>query len=864
MIPVRLKMRNFMCYRDNVPALDFTGIHLACLSGENGSGKSAIIDAMTWALWGETRRRSKTSSIDDLIHATQAEMEVEFEFAIGEQLYRIIRKHSRPKKRSGAGQSSLNFQISTGNDFRPIDGDTMTRTQQMIIEKLHMDYNTFVNSAYLRQGHADEFTTQAPDKRKEVLGNILGLARYDELEDRAKSLAKGYEADITLMENSIKEILGELSRKPEYEVELEQAQAALAGIDAIVKEKEARLNELRRQKEALEGKKAQLAELEIRLNNAARDLQRWDEQAAQHLARIQKYADVIGRREAIETGYARFIEVKTAAEKLEQKFRQSVNLERQKTQLETRIEKARNELTTEHTVAQREISRLETRAKTLPALKDQLGQAQVRRRKLGDTETTLRQKEQTVQDAQRQVSYLENERVRLEKESGEVAEKLDLIASHIASHTEARCPLCNSELTREGLELIAAKYGKEKQAKADSLQTNGGNLAHKRAEYEALMREKVELESTLNQEKARLQSQEELVKSKIKEIEDDSLKLAELKSALNDIEQRLARREFAVAEQQALGAIETELAGLGYDPAQHEVARQQLKQLESCERDKNSLDEALRLIDQEKQAAAQAGEAARSLRDSLALDNRKKESLTAELTLLPQALRELVAVEGEYKDLTIKRSQAQEALGNAKAKLQRLAELEVKKKEKEGQIALASREESTYRELSKAFGKTGIQALLIETALPEIEIEANRLLARMTDNRMHVKFETQKETKKGTVQETLDIAIADELGTRHYEMFSGGEAFRINFAVRIALSRLLARRAGAPLPTLIIDEGFGTQDNTGIEKLKEAITSIQDDFNKILVITHLEELKDAFPTRIDVTKTAEGSMITVN
>jgi exonuclease SbcC len=134
----------------------------------------------------------------------------------------------------------------------------------------------------------------------------------------------------------------------------------------------------------------------------------------------------------------------------------------------------------------------------------------------------------------------------------------------------------------------------------------------------------------------------------------------------------------------------------------------------------------------------------------------------------------------------------------------------------------------------------------------------------MTDNRMHVKFETQRETKKGTVQETLDIAIADELGTRNYEMFSGGEAFRINFAVRIALSRLLARRKGAPLPTLIIDEGFGTQDNTGIEKLKEAITSIQDDFNKILVITHLEELKDAFPTRIDVTKTAEGSMITLN
>ena len=112
--------------------------------------------------------------------------------------------------------------------------------------------------------------------------------------------------------------------------------------------------------------------------------------------------------------------------------------------------------------------------------------------------------------------------------------------------------------------------------------------------------------------------------------------------------------------------------------------------------------------------------------------------------------------------------------------------------------------------------------------------------------------------------ETLDINISDELGTRNYEMFSGGEAFRINFAIRIALSKLLARRAGAPLPTLVIDEGFGTQDSAGLEKLKEAIISIHDDFDKILVITHVDELKDAFPTRIDVIKTAQGSTISMS
>jgi exonuclease SbcC len=860
MIPVRLKLRNFMCYRDNVPPLDFTGIHLACISGDNGNGKSAIIDAMTWALWGKARAKS----VDDLIHTTQSEMEVEFDFTIGGQLYRIIRKRSRPKKRTGAGQSSLELQISTPNAFRPITGNTIDQTQQKIIETLHMDYDTFINSAYLRQGHADEFTRQDPAKRKEVLGNILGLSRYDELEDRAKELTKKHETDSAQLENTIGEITGELAQKPTYEGEMDQAQGTLSRIETIVQEKETALNSLRQKKETLENKKIQLEELEARINTGTRDLQRREQQAGQHLCRIKEYEEIIGRRVDIETGYARYAEVKKTNDELDRRFRQTVALDRQKSQLETKIEKAKNELTTEHTVIRRDIGNLEVKAKKLPELKYQLNQAQAQMRQLAESEATLHLKEQSVQEAQRQVSQLEAEKTRLEREIGEVAEKLDLISSHIASHTEAKCPLCESELTREGLMLIESKYTKEKQEKANLLKANQENLAQKRAEFEALQKERKQVEAGLNLEKTRVQSQAGIISKEISELEDEVKKLADLRETLDGIEQHLAKRDFAVAEQTALAALETELANLGYDAGKHEQARQQLSQLESYERDKNKLDEAVRLINQEKEALSKVQEEVEGKHQSLKLDSQKKESLTAELTNLPQTRQELAAVEVEYRNLVSQRSQSQEAVGSVRAKLQRLAELEIKKKEKEGQLSQVSREGSVYRELAKAFGKTGIQALIIDTALPEIEAEANKLLSRMTDNRMHVKFETQKPTKKGTVQETLDIAIADELGTRNYEMYSGGEAFRINFAIRIALSRLLARRAGAPLPTLIIDEGFGTQDSSGMEKLKEAINSIQRDFEQILVITHMDELKDAFPTRIDVTKTAEGSMITVN
>jgi len=856
MIPVKLSLRNFMCYRDNVPTLHFDSVHLACLSGDNGNGKSAIIDAMTWALWGKAR----TNSDDDLIHSRQTDMEVELDFTVGQQLYRIIRKRSRPKKRGSAGQSALELQISTGNGFRAITGNSIAQTQQKIIDTLHMDYDTFINSAYLRQGHADEFTRQAPAKRKEVLGNILGLSLYDELEEQAKELAKQQEAEKTQLENTLRDISDELAQKPGYEAELAQAQSELSRIDTISREKETGLNELRQQKETLENRKTQLEELTARISNTVIDLERWDEQSQQHRSRIAEYEEVIGRQAAIEEGNTQFMQAKKINEELEQKFRQSVNLERQRTQLDARIQEAGQSLNTEHALVQREINNLEIRTQKLPELKNQLNQVQTQIRRMAEPEATLRQKEQAIRETLAQVNYLESEKIRLEREISELEEKLDLIASQ----SEAKCPLCETELTREGLERIAANYTADRQNKSDSLKSNQTELAQKRTELESRQNEKTQLEAGLNQEKTRAQSQAGILMKEIAETEEADKQMVGLKESLDDIEQRLAKKDFAVNEQEALGAIETELVSLGYDAAKHEQARQQLSQLEPYERDKRKLEEAKRLINQEKEAVSRAEEWAQGLRHSLELDNQKRGALTAELTQLPRLLSDLAEAEAEHQNITAQRGRAQETVGSVKAKIQRCTELEIKRKEKEAQMTQTSKEANIYKELAQAFGKTGIQALLIEMALPEIETEANRLLGRMTDNRMHVKFETQRETRKGSVQETLDININDELGIRNYEMFSGGEAFRIDFAIRIALSRILAKRAGAPLPTLIIDEGFGTQDNTGIEKLKEAINSIQDDFNKILVITHLEELKDSFPTRIDVIKTAEGSTISVS
>jgi exonuclease SbcC len=209
--------------------------------------------------------------------------------------------------------------------------------------------------------------------------------------------------------------------------------------------------------------------------------------------------------------------------------------------------------------------------------------------------------------------------------------------------------------------------------------------------------------------------------------------------------------------------------------------------------------------------------------------------------------------------------EAHRRLGTAEQSVAVLERLRTQKEQMLAERSAVTLRIQRLRLLEKACSREGVQALLIERALPEIEDDANELLERLTGGQMRVVFDTQKRLKTSDrLAETLDIRIVDSAGERPYENFSGGEQFRVNFAIRLALSRILARRSGARLQTLVIDEGFGSQDANGRQRLVEAINTIQDDFERILVITHIDELRDAFPARIEVQKGIEGSSIEVN
>jgi exonuclease SbcC len=206
--------------------------------------------------------------------------------------------------------------------------------------------------------------------------------------------------------------------------------------------------------------------------------------------------------------------------------------------------------------------------------------------------------------------------------------------------------------------------------------------------------------------------------------------------------------------------------------------------------------------------------------------------------------------------------------GRLEQSLTQLENLQTQYEENCQQLQEVKKQYKIYQELALAFGKNGIQALMIENILPQLEAETNQILARLTGNQLHVQFLTQKAGRSNTSKkkapkliDTLDILIADARGTRPYETYSGGEAFRINFSIRLALAKLLAQRAGTSLQMLIVDEGFGTQDNEGCDRLIAAINAISSDFACILTVTHMPQFKEAFQHRIEVRKTERGSQL---
>ena len=368
-------------------------------------------------------------------------------------------------------------------------------------------------------------------------------------------------------------------------------------------------------------------------------------------------------------------------------------------------------------------------------------------------------------------------------------------------------------------------------------------------------------------------AQVEQYRARLNELEEQQGRLEQLEKAVASRSDKIDALRESLSSGAVLGdlpeqiqELEEKLTEVGFEAERFEEVRRQLRNLSDAAERMN------RLVNAQKNRSSWKKQLTRT-QERIEQAQEEGRTLEEKREALREALKEKPGLEERQQAKAEERRQHEKALSELQSRRGQLAErLEKAKRDRElledarVERKKAGRRRALYKHLKRAFSKHGIPSLIIEETLPDIEERTNRLLDRLTDGQMHVRLETLRDKQGGGTTETLEINISDAQGaTRAYETYSGGEGFRVNFALRIALAQLMAERSGVRVRTLVIDEGFGTQDQEGIQNLVEAIQTVQDDFDKILVITHLEELKNAFPVRIEVDKDpALGSSFEVN
>lgn len=862
MVPLQLRLKNFMCYREDVPPLHFEGVHVACLCGDNGHGKTALLDAITWALWGTARatlaRNGSISApnVDDLIHQGQSDMSVELDFMARGQRYRVVRRRS-VSARSRSGRTTLELQVATADgdgSFRSISGNRVQETSARISQILNMDFKTFVNTAYLSQGQADVFTTSTPAERKKCLSDVLDLSYYERLSDGARSRSNGINGQMQDMRTAIRLHGDEVAQKPEYERQLEDVRLRIADTAPQAAEQRKAAERLSGRVQSLEAQQTEFDELEQRLHATESDAANLQRQIGDDEQVAKTHAATIEDEKHIREGFAELERTQSELGRLNVALSHKSKLDTDRSGLTQAIARQEERLSAECRNLQSRITdTLEPQASRLPAINSEIAGLEKQRSALGERAEAIEKQRRDAEAITVKIQDLKQHNTRLMQEMQDTRKKFDML-----NEGDTICPLCEQQLGERAQQHLRREYRRLGEASKASYESNRAEIAALNQQQKAAADRLTAMETSHASDGRKFAGREaNLARDKGDSIAAQQ-ELEQARKALSEKAALLRNGAFAEQERRSLAALDEALAELEYDPEMHEQMRRHVGTLEHFGETKRRLDEALANLPQIRERLQTSRQMLANRRDEIEAATERISTLEQDLETLPSlrdALKEAVASRNSLEDTLRKAEVDQGVLEDRIANCDKLA-AEIAALEQEHR-RLAD-EKSVYDELTAAFGKNGIQALVIESAIPQLQDDANEILSRVTEHRMHLRLELDEGTS-----ERLEIRIADELGTRDYQTFSGGEAFRINFALRIALSKLLARRSGAPLPVLFIDEGFGSQDRSGQERLTEAIQSIQDEFEKIIVITHINQLKEAFPVRIEVTKTENGSSFAV-
>ncbi|NMA95648.1 MAG: SMC family ATPase [Clostridiales bacterium] len=849
MKPLTLYMRNFKSYGENTPIFDFGSFDIVLLTGNNGNGKSSIADAISWCIWGKCKGTTGRGGMDDLVRTGANDMEVELRFEEDGNIYRVLRK--RDKKRS---RSSLELYIESSNQSTFIGGSTISETQSKIESLIRLDYETYLCTAYLSQGKADMFAAKSPNERKEILAEILNLSSYDDLAELARVKRRKIWDNINLIGQEIDGLKDRIEDKDQVIMELgnineEMADVRRRGqdIQKSIDEKTKLHRDKRDSLNRLKDRKSFLKDLDVeikKLQSESTDLE----------AKQIKYSELVKNERKIIRDYDRANKLRAEYDVLREQREIRANILNKMQTLQNKIEIARHNV--EHKV---ELLNQKIDIENKKLIKEET--LLLQRQRVEERFAGLELLSIKVSNMEKKLSQCKEKSIELRARTQNIQNLIDELRERYKDllDADANCPTCKRVLSERGKRDLLGNL----EAEALDLKES---LKWAKQRVKALNDERVELEENIDRDGralkdiGKMETKLALINKELAEIDIAKQNISALNQQLEPLKESIEKKEYEGDFIQKLSNLKQRLDEISYDQDAYERILNDLKGLKNIDGNYHEVQ-----IAKAKYASNEHGLKRLQIQMEEAFKRRQAtlveiRDLQSKADGIEDIEREIVSLRNKKKTIETITGELQSKKGALDERLRQIRESQTTLRNKEQSLTKLNEELFLYDTLIEIYGKRGIQAAIIENAIPELQDETNRILNKITDGNLTVEFSTQRDTKSGSIVETLDIKISDGMETRKYETYSGGEEFRINFGIRIALSKILARRAGATVRMLILDEGFGTLDESGRERLAQIINAISDEFEKIIVITHIEGLKEYFSNQIEIYKTDSGSM----
>ncbi|MEZ4651421.1 MAG: SMC family ATPase [Candidatus Eisenbacteria bacterium] len=804
MRPLRLHLEGFASFREPCD-IDFSDAELFVITGPTGAGKSSLIDAMTFALYGSVPRLD-ARTVFPVITTGKSEARVAFDFSVGDEEYtaaRVVRrtktgastKEARLERKRGGGAESTDPAVA---DTETIAGDADSVTAA-VESLLGLGFAHFQKCVALPQGEFAEFLRATPAERQDLLVKLLDLDLYRRMAKRANALGKEHETRADYLEAELAG--GELAQMtPELLAAAKKRGKELEALARTIEKTAPKLDELRRKAE--EARAAQeIAETRVR-----------------SLATVHPPKDL----DSVSDRWTAAREASDAARSAKKE-------------------------------AEAHLYKEQAALEALPAAGDLQVLIDAHAQKAA---AALKVKELEAQLGPLREAAAKDEAARAKAEAGLTTAETKLdeartahAAAHLAEGLAAgdECPVCAQTITK----MPKHAAPKALEAAARQVETAKAALLAATKARDASTKEVVGLSAKVEGEAERLAALEERLANQPTE--------AALKKAL--------AKTTAAAE--SVGKAQTLFRTASKDLEVAEAALEKLEaslknawKTFDTTRDRVSLLEPPPVPDRDDLAGAwttlTTWAEAQVPKETKRVDNLAKAAKEQEDALAAETASILASCSEHGVKVTATNYATQVAsdLATVNAGIQAVSAAIEKSKKLRAEQKELREQAKLEKSLGRLLGTTGFEAWLLQRALERLCQSASHLLRELSSNQYSIQINDKREF------EVVDHSNADE--PRLARTLSGGETFMASLALALALSEDVAQLAAggvARLDTLFLDEGFGTLDPDTLDTVASAIEALGARGRVVGLITHVRELAERVPVRFQVTKDAKTSRV---